>query len=483
MNPSVAANETFGKLAHDLAANIIRLLQRRFGPAMDTPIFGNIHLAHVIAALIFLGIILIADVVIFGSLRRWTRREAVPGEDATTWHHVARALSKPLHLLVWVCGIYFVAAPPLLGLKPQTAQDTRDFLETILDFAFLAVVVWLFFRLTHAVENRLRQWAAKSPNKIDDLLVPLFGKCLRVIVPVIAVILVLPALPLPAAYSYFISKISSILIIGAISWVLFQGVNLVGQVVMTKFDINAADNLRAREVFTQITVLKKTLYVVIGVFTIASILMLFEEVRRLGTSILASAGVLGIIVGFAAQKTIANLFAGFQLAMTQPIRIDDVVIVEGEWGRIEEITLTYVVVRIWDLRRLVVPISFFIEKPFQNWTRVSADILGTVFLYTDYTIPVDAIRQELQRILEASPKWDKKVCGLQVTDAKDNTVELRALMSAADASLAWDLRCEVREKLLTFVQKNFPESLPKVRATLTQDPGRELLPQPKPAAT
>jgi small-conductance mechanosensitive channel len=194
--------------------------------------------------------------------------------------------------------------------------------------------------------------------------------------------------------------------------------------------------------------------------------MLFEQVRGLGTSVLASAGVLGIVIGFAAQRTIANLFAGFQLALTQPIRIDDVVIVEGEWGRIEEITLTYVVVRIWDLRRLILPLSYFIERPFQNWTRREADILGTVFLYADYTIPVDALREELKRIAAQSPNWDGKVCGLQVTDATEQTIELRSLVSACDASKAWDLRCEVREKLIAFVQKNYPASLPKVRAEL-----------------
>ena len=195
-------------------------------------------------------------------------------------------------------------------------------------------------------------------------------------------------------------------------------------------------------------------------------LMTFESVRQLGTSILASAGIAGIVVGFAAQRSIATLLAGFQIAMTQPIRLDDVVIVENEWGRIEEITLTYVAVRIWDQRRLILPITYFIEQPFQNWTRTSADILGTVFLYVDYRAPLDAIRAELDRILQASPSWDGKVKGLQVTNAQEQTLEIRALASAADASLAWDLRCEVREKLVQFLQRHHPESLPRIRAEL-----------------
>ena len=195
-------------------------------------------------------------------------------------------------------------------------------------------------------------------------------------------------------------------------------------------------------------------------------LMGFDSFRQLGTGILASAGLASLVIGLAAQKIFGNFLAGIQIAFTQPIRVDDVVIVENEWGRIEEITLTYVVVRIWDLRRLVLPIGYFIEKPFQNWTRVSADLLGTVFVYADYTIPVKEIREELHRILKGSNKWDGKVWGMQVTNATERTMELRALMSAADASVAWGLRCEVREYLIEFVQKNYPEALPKTRAEL-----------------
>ena len=187
---------------------------------------------------------------------------------------------------------------------------------------------------------------------------------------------------------------------------------------------------------------------------------------------LASAGIAGIILGFAAQKTLGNFIAGIQLAFAQPIRIDDVVIIENEWGWIEEISLTYVVVRIWDLRRLIVPVSYFIEKPFQNWTRISSDLLGTVFIYADYTIPVNEVREEMTRILNGSPRWDKKVNVLQVTNADNRTIELRALMSAADSPTAWDLRCEVREKLLEFLQKRYPESLPRVRLDMADQTAR-----------
>lgn len=233
------------------------------------------------------------------------------------------------------------------------------------------------------------------------------------------------------------------------------------ELILRRYRIDVADNLEARTIYTQV-VLKKIATAVVMVFAAASMLMAFESVRQFGTSILASAGIAGIIIGFAAQRSIATLVAGFQIALTQPIRLDDVVIVEGEWGRIEDITLTYVVVQSWDERRLIVPITQFIEQPFQNWTRTSAAILATVFLHVDYRAPLDAVRAELPRILAASPHWNGKVNALQVTDAKPHTLELRALASADDASRAWDLRCEVREKLVTFIQREYPDSLPRV---------------------
>jgi len=180
-------------------------------------------------------------------------------------------------------------------------------------------------------------------------------------------------------------------------------------------------------------------------------------------SILASAGIMGIIVGFAAQRSLSTLLAGLQIAITQPIRINDVVIVEGEWGTIEEITLTYVVVKVWDLRRLIVPVTFFLEKTFQNWSRSTTNILGTVLINVDYTAPVPEIRQKLLEVLQQSQLWDREVWGLQVTGANKQVLELRALMSAVDATTCWDLRCEVREKLVAFLQESHPESLPRVR--------------------
>jgi len=258
----------------------------------------------------------------------------------------------------------------------------------------------------------------------------------------------------------------SIITVIIVAWNLIQAVTIMRVSLLNRFSLDEEDNLKARKVHTQFRMLGNIVKFLIIVLAIGIGLMTFESIRHFGVSLLASAGIAGIILGFAAQKLIATVLAGLQLAITQPIRIDDVVIVEGEWGKIEEMTLTYVVVRIWDKRRLIVPTTFFIDNPFQNWTRVSADILGTVFLYTDYTVPIDKLREELTRILHESPHWDGLVNVIQVTDAKERTMEVRALVSAEDAATAFDLRVEVREKLIGFLQKNYPESLPATRIVL-----------------
>jgi small-conductance mechanosensitive channel len=235
---------------------------------------------------------------------------------------------------------------------------------------------------------------------------------------------------------------------------------------LSKFDITKEDNLTSRKVYTQVNILEKVVIFVIVLFALGMVLLSFESIRKIGIGLFASAGVAGIIIGLSAQKVVGALLAGIQIAITQPFRIDDAVVVEDEWGWIEEINLTYVVVRIWDKRRLVLPSTYFLEKPFQNWTRNSADIIGSVFIYTDYTISFQALRDELTRLLNESELWDKKVNVLQVTDSKESTLEIRILVSAKNSPTAWDLRVYIREKMISFIQSNYPESLPRTRVIL-----------------
>ncbi len=317
----------------------------------------------------------------------------------------------------------------------------------------------------------LGRWSKRTETVIDDAISRHMHRPLRWIGPLVAVDLALPLVALPAGPMDVVQHVLLVLVIIGVGWLCVKAVRVAEDVVTARFNVAAADNLHAREVFTQMRGFRNVGSFVVIVVTLAFVLMTFEQVRQLGTGLLASAGVAGIVLGFAAQKSIATLLAGIQIAITQPIRVDDVVIVEGEWGKIEEITLTYVVVKIWDLRRLIVPIGYFIDKPFQNWTRTEAKLLGTVELRLDYSVPIDEVRSELKRILDASEHWDGETWGLQVTDADDRTILLRPLMSAKDAGEQWNLRCEVREKLITYVRENFPGALPRLRGELTQRTG------------
>lgn len=248
-----------------------------------------------------------------------------------------------------------------------------------------------------------------------------------------------------------------------ISWVLIELIRVLKRSFLKRFDLTMEDNLSSRKIHTQVNILERIIRFVIILFAAGMILLSFEGIRKIGIGLFASAGVAGIIIGLSAQKVVGALLAGIQIAITQPFRIDDAVLVEDEWGWIEEINLTYVVVRIWDKRRLVLPSSYFLEKPFQNWTRTSAEILGTVFLYTDYSVPFDALRDEVTRLLNESELWDGKVNVLQVTGSKESSVEIRILVSAKNSPSAWDLRVFIREKMIEFIRKNYPGSLPRTR--------------------
>ncbi|WP_179335111.1 mechanosensitive ion channel family protein [Winogradskyella costae] len=259
------------------------------------------------------------------------------------------------------------------------------------------------------------------------------------------------------------------LLIICFAWLLIIFLKKGKALFLKRYDISAEDNLEARKMYTQINLLEKIIIFIIGLLAIGFILLSFDSIKKIGYGIFASAGLAGIIIGLSAQKVVGALLAGIQIAFTQPFRIDDAVVVENEWGWIEEINLTYVVIRLWDKRRLVLPSTYFLENPFQNWTRNSADIIGSVFLHTDYHVPFDALRTELTKILENTVLWDKQVNVLQVTDSKETTIEIRILVSAKNSPTAWDLRVHVREKMIEFIQKNYPESLPRTRVYLDSD--------------
>jgi len=300
----------------------------------------------------------------------------------------------------------------------------------------------------------------------------------RVTVVAVAVSLTLPALHLRPATEDTLARLDGAALVAGVAWLLVAVSFALEDLALARFRVDVRDNLKARRITTQIMVLRRLTVVVACILAGAIMLVAFTDARDLGTSILASAGIAGVVIGLAARPIITNLLAGIQMLFSEPIRVDDVVVVLGQWGRVEEITFTYVVVHIWDDRRLVLAISYCREQPFENWTRTSAGLLGTVEVTVDYTAPVDAIREELGRILDASTLWDRRAWNLQVTDSAQAHVTLRALMSAPDAPTAWDLRCEVREKLIAHLQERYPDSLPRTRVAMVESDRRVPAPGP-----
>ncbi|MNN18106.1 Miniconductance mechanosensitive channel MscM precursor [compost metagenome] len=285
----------------------------------------------------------------------------------------------------------------------------------------------------------------------------------KAVLPLLALQTVWQAAPDDLRWIDNVRHLNGLLMIVATTWLAARIIAGFAQGVLERHPVDVADNMGARRIHTQTRVLSRIAMSLVIVIGASMVLMTFPGARQVGASLLASAGVVGLVAGFAAKPVFSNLIAGLQLALTQPIRLDDVLIVEGEWGRVEEITGTYVVLRIWDDRRLIIPLQYFIEKPFQNWTRSSAELLGSVFFHVDYGMPLAPLRKELERIVHAAPQWDRRFFNLVVTDATERTMQLRVLCTAASSGLAWDLRCVVREGLIDFMQREYPQFLPRLR--------------------
>ena len=334
----------------------------------------------------------------------------------------------------------------------------------LLGGAMLVVVTIGIVRTVTVISASLMRRAARTQEPHDDLLVELGAIVAKMVVVFLAVHAAISWILLvaPDAWSFTAVQIRSITIILLLAGGAFAAIRSGDRYLRRRFRIDMADNLEARRIVTQIVVLRRLAYLLIAVLALALVLMQFEAIRRIGTSILASAGLAGIILGFAAQKTLGNLLAGIQIAMTQPIRIDDALIIDGEFGHVEEITLTYVVLRLWDQRRLIVPFSRIIEAPFQNWTRLGSQLLGGIEMHCDYHVDVESLRAHARSLVEADPRWDKAVFAVQVTEWGSQTVTVRVLVSAADSGRLFDLRCDIREKMLTWCQAQQRPTLPRV---------------------
>ncbi len=327
----------------------------------------------------------------------------------------------------------------------------------------LAVLLVVAFLINRVVAWLLRRAAKHAQSaRFACLMLP----ALEPLLPLLALAAGIQRAPLAPALRALSSHVWAILLIADLTWLALRALGAIETLVRARHPATAADNLNDRRILTQMRVLIGAGRVLVLILGISVALTTFPMVRTLGASLLASAGIAGIVVGFAARPVLSNLLAGLQLALTQPLRLDDVVIVQGEWGRIEEIASTYVVVRIWDERRIIVPLAWFIENPFQNWTHTSAHLLGSVHLWVDYRTPLAPLRAELERLCRAAPDWDGRAAILQVTASGPQAMQLRALVSAADSSRAWNLRCAVREGLIDFLQREYPRCLPRWRGEL-----------------
>lgn len=349
----------------------------------------------------------------------------------------------------------------------NTVNELFENFPALLINFLIALGAILLGLLVKVVLSRIFSYYARlSESFLIKTIIRRMHNAMYFFLPLLMLSIALPLMQMNKSIQDPLNKTIQILFTIAFAIILIQLLKILEDFFYHHYDFNKDDNLKGRKIRTQLQFVRKIIISLIVIITGGIILLSFESMRRIGAGLLTGVGIGGIIIGFAAQKSLGNLLAGFQIAFTQPIRIDDVLVVEGEWGRVEEITLTYVVLKIWDQRRLILPIHYFIEKPFQNWTRVTAELIGTVFLYLDYTAPVEKLKLELARLLESDNLWDQKVMALQVTDTRETCMEIRALVSAKNSTDVFDLRCHVREGLVSYIQKNHPECLPKTRAEI-----------------
>jgi small-conductance mechanosensitive channel len=360
---------------------------------------------------------------------------------------MVRFLPQEWSQLAWSAGILVGAVAAALGVR--------------------SIVLWLLRRLARRKEASLGQSLLRHAERPT-----------RWIFPLLVVLVILPGLPLPHRLKSALEHTTGLGLIAATAWLFILLVEIASDFLSARYRTDVADNLAARRIQTQVQMLRRIVVITVVVVALAVTLMTFPPIKQIGEGILASAGLASLVVGMAMKSTFTNLIAGAQIAFAQPFRLDDAVVVEGEWGWVEQIGTMYVVVRLWDLRRLVLPLSYFLDRPFQNWTHSTSELLGSCFIFTDYTAPLDAIREELQRICRSTPLWSGKVCVLQVTDCREQTMQLRALMDAQNSSDAWDLRCLVREKLIDFLQKNYPKHLPRIRGEFDVQAAERMPEQP-----
>jgi small-conductance mechanosensitive channel len=431
---------------------------------MITQSFANLsHIVPVSIWLTSLLAIVIISIITFAIYKHQVKNNQRIAHWDSWLRFIIHIIKKPLLLLIAAYLVFALCNIVQLYLSKTTAIYLQEVAVFWLNLSEFIAFFWIMLNAIHIANAKLMAWADDTHNRIVKLLLPMLTTSIEAIMLLIMINMVIPELGITGLARLFLDKITKVLVIAVIGWIFFTVVNTLEQLIISQYLTNHHNDLASRKVNTQVTVLKRIILTIGMVITIASILMVFDSVKNVGAGLLTTAGIISAIGAFASQQSLGRLFAGLQIAFTQPFRIGDTVIIENEFGEIEEITLSYVVVKLWDLRRLILPTDYFTTKGLQNLTRESTQLLGTIFFYTDYSLPIEAIREVCMQLVKQSANWDGNVYTLQVTDIKNNHIEIRILVSAANTGNLWNLRCEIRENLLQYLVKHYPDALPKLR--------------------
>jgi small-conductance mechanosensitive channel len=442
---------------------------------MRTEIISGLSLSQIAASLLHLALLLAIQhaLDLLAKKLRVDRLSLV--NDPGTKTAVIRALLTRFDLWIWGCGLYTLLAWHFNGLLSYALGSgwaTPDRQGAILQAITVLALSSLLGRLIYVTNRRLRALAAGESSHWESVVAVLCADALQVGIPLVATFFALGRVGLPSSVTSNSRDIINTLVILASGYLACRQVSLAADKIIQSHRVRGGVDVRSRALYTEVSALRKAILFVLAFLTVATAMIFCAPLRHVGTSLLASAGLITVLAGVVVQRSLSQFFAGFQLALTQPILLDDLVVVEGESGKVEEITLAYVVVHLWDQRRLVVPISYFLEKPFENWTRRTPELLGTVFLYFDYHLPVSELREEFFRYIEAHPAWDKRTRSLVIAEARETSIQIRALVSAADPDKLWTLRCDIREALITYVQEQHPAHLVKTRVAVQDSPAQ-----------
>jgi small-conductance mechanosensitive channel len=429
---------------------------------------------HIISSSIWMGSFLILLVISMGTmfvLRRIGNKEG-QGSFLHHWSNfIIRIAKKPFSLLFFSYLSYEVATLTFFYFPElQTSYSTiaLSYFSNVLRLIEVAAFFWLVLNTLNLGQLQLATWAFRNDKRILSILLPMIGNSMKAVVILLMLNMLIPALGLTGLPNEVFQKLAKVTLILILACLYTQLVNGLEKLILNQYDCTALVDPLTRKINTQVRILKKVILALGIVVAIAATLMVFDSVKNLGTGLLTTAGLLSAFGAFASQQSLSRIYSGLQIAFTQPVNIGDTIILDKESGQIEEITLSYIAVRMWDLRRVILSTDYFVNKGLQNLSRSSSELIGTVFFYADYTLPVEEVRDKFQTLLATSAFWNKKTGAFQVTDIKESSMELRALISAENSTALWELRCEIREKLMKFIVENYPHCLTKTRS-LTMD--------------